>query len=207
MLRMFSVGLAVALLTSTLQLQAGEGCPIEQAMGKLPQLTFKVGGEAVCCPEAAAKIAKESDAAMTYVVAKKEFTDKQKATLALVEATEQFVDEFTTPCKCEVSGKVTVAGTQVCCDVMAAETAKLAKEAMEKVHMTYLVGDKACDCPVEAASLAKSSGKEQLFVVGSEETACSVTARLNLARAKYKAAVTALVEAEQKSTAKEDAKS
>jgi hypothetical protein len=206
MLRMLSIGLAMAFLTSTLSVQAGEECPIETAMGKLPKMTYKVGGEEVCCPQAATKLAKESDAAMTFLVAKKEFTDKQKATMALVEATEKFVDEFSTPCKCEVSGKVSIAGTQVCCDTMAAATAKVAKEAMKKVHMTYMVGEKACACPIEAASLAKSSGKEKLFVINGEKTACNVTARLNLARAKYKAAVTALAKAEQKSE-KEDTKS
>jgi hypothetical protein len=35
-----------------------------------------------------------------------------------------------------------------------------------------------------------------LFVVGEEKTACNVTARLNLARAKYKAAVVALMKAD-----------
>ena len=206
MLRMLSIGLAMAVLTSTLTLQAGEECPIKTAMGKLPKMTYKVGDKEVCCSQAAATLAKKSDAPMTYLVAKNEFTDKQKATTALVEATEKFVEEFTTPCKCEVSGKVTVAGAEHCCDVMAAETAKLAKAAMKKVHMTYMVGDKACNCPVEAASLAKTSGKDKLFVVAGEKTACSVTARLNLARAKYKAAVTALAKAKAESK-KEDAKS
>ncbi len=206
MLRMLSLGMAMALLTSTMPLHAGEGCPIETAMGKLPQMSYKVGGEELCCAKAAATLAKENEAAVTYLVAKKEFSEKQKATMALVEATEKFVEEFATPCKCEVSGTISVAGTKVCCDVMAAETAKLAKEAMKEVHMTFMVGEKACECPAEAESLAKSSGKSKLFVVGDEKTACNVTARLNLARAKYKAAIVALAKAEAASK-KEDSKS
>jgi len=70
--------------------------------------------------------------------------------------------------------------------------------AMKSVRLTYVVGDEACDCPHAAASLAKTSGKPKLFVVGNEKTECEVTARLNLARAKYRAMVEALAEAEKK---------
>ncbi len=45
---------------------------------------------------------------------------------------------------------------------------------------------------MEAATLAKSSGAKKEFVVAGEKTCCEMTARLNLARAKYKAAVEAL---------------
>ena len=43
MLRMLSIGLAIAFLASTLSVHAGEKCPIETAMGKLPTMTYKVG--------------------------------------------------------------------------------------------------------------------------------------------------------------------
>lgn len=171
-------------------------CPIQTAMSKLPKMTYMVGKEATCCSEAAAKLAKKHDSPIKFVVAKKTFEEKGKATLALADATEQFVKAFTTTKECKVSGKYTVAGKELCCSVMAGERAKLAKSAMKKVEMAYLVGDKKCDCPNEAASLAKKLGKEKVFVVAGEKTCCSVDARIKLAQAKYKAAVEALAKAD-----------
>jgi hypothetical protein len=167
-------------------------------MNKLPKITFQVGAENVCCSEAAAALAKTNGSPIVYLVGKQSFDCETSATTALVEATEKFVADFATPCKCEVSGKTTVAGAEVCCDTLAAEKAKLVADAMKKVEMTYLVGEQKCDCPEQAATLAKESGKTQLFVVNGESTCCSTTARLKLAQAKYKAAVEALVAAEAK---------
>lgn len=59
----------------------------------------------------------------------------------------------------------------------------------------WAVAVKQCGCPVTAAKLAEESGKPKRFVVGNEETSCEQTARLNLARAKYKAAVEAMFNA------------
>jgi hypothetical protein len=51
--------------------------------------------------------------------------------------------------------------------------------------------------------LAKSTGSPKLFVVGKESTQCAVTARLNLARAQYKAMVEALAEAQKQAESSE----
>lgn len=182
----------------------GAGCPIEAALAKLPQLTYQVGDKACACPVEAKSIAQDKGMEVKYVVAEKVFTDQAKAKLALVEATESFVKGFVTPSKCEVSGKITLAGNELCCEIMADEKAKLASDAMKKIQFTYLVGDKSCDCPLEARALAKETGKPKLFVVAGEKTACQVTARLNLTRAKYKAAVEALTKAEEKEQTKSD---
>ena len=168
---------------------ASKGCPIEAAMAKLPELTYLVGKEETCCSASAAKLAKERKVAIKYVLAKKTFDNQAKATVALADATEKFVNEFAKPCKCDVSGKITVAGKELCCDVMAGERVKLVKKAMKKVEMTFLVGDQECACPDKAATLAKETGKEKVFVIAGEKTCCSVDARLKLARAKYRAAV------------------
>ncbi len=58
--------------------------------------------------------------------------------------------------------------------------------------MTYQVGEKTCNCPKQAASLAKQSDAETEYVVGDQKTGCELTARLNLARARYQAAVAAI---------------
>ena len=64
--------------------------------------------------------------------------------------------------------------------------------------MSYVVGDKECGCPNMAKQLAQDTGKMTEYVVAGERTCCDVTARLNLARAKYKAAVEVLVKADTK---------
>ncbi len=191
-----------AKVASTAQCEAScsAGCPIEAAMAKLPQLTYKVAKEETHCSVSAAKLAKEHKADIKFVVAKKAYDSKGDAMMALTSATEKFVTDFTSTKECKVSGKFTVAGKELCCNVMAGQRAELAKKAMNKVQMAYLVGDKACNCPNEAASLAKTSGKEKLFVVAGEKTQCSVTARLKLAQAKYKAAVEALAKADAPKT-------
>jgi hypothetical protein len=175
---------------------AGKGCPIAAAMERLPSLTYAVGEKKTCCPKEAAKLAKESGGHIHFCVAKKEFDSKSDAQMALIEATENFVAAFTKPHTCPKSGQLTLAGQVRSCEKTAAHTADLMKQAMAKVKFTYLVGEKECNCPVEAGKLAKESGKEKLFVVGEEKTHCEKAARLNLARAKYKAAIQAMVKAQ-----------
>jgi hypothetical protein len=174
--------------------QTEKACPVAAAMEKLPKMVFVVGGEEVCCPTSAGRMAKKSGEKIHFVVAKKTFDDKAKAQTALVKETEAFISAFAEPKKCSVSGKVTVAGKEHCCENGAAVTSKLVKAAMDKVHMTYKVGEKASSCPNEAEKLAKDSGEVKIFVVGDVESCCDVTARLHLARAKYMAAVKALTD-------------
>lgn len=184
---------------------SGGGCPMEAALAKLPKMTYLVGTESTCCDQSAAKLAEEHDAPIQFVAMNKTFDDKNKAMLALAEETEQFVAEFASTHKCEASGTLTVAGKQMSCSVMAGQRAKIAKQAMDSVDMTYLVGTKSCSCPMEAASLAKTSGTEKKFVIGEETTCCSVDARVRLAQAKYKAAVAALAKADAPAQTEESA--
>lgn len=176
--------------------KAGGGCPITAAMAKLPQITYAVGDQTTCCPDAAAEIAKQSDKPIQYVVGEKKFASQAEAKAALADATEQFVAAFVEPKTCAVSGTTTVAGQKLSCEKTAAKRAETAKAAIEKVQLTYVVGEKSCQCPVEAKKLAQESGQGTVYAVGETKTKCSVEARLNLARAKYKAAVEALVKAE-----------
>lgn len=167
-------------------------CPIATAMKELPQMTYKIGEESTCCSESAAKLAKQHSLPIHYVVGKTTFEKKDEAYTSLVTKTESFVNDFITPCKCEVSGSTKIAGESCKCSVMAGEKTELVKGAVEKVKMSFMVGDKPVCCSHEADALAKSSEAEKFFVVGEEKTCCEKTARLNLARAKYKAAVQAL---------------
>jgi hypothetical protein len=177
-------------------------CPITAAMAALPQMTYVVGEEKTDCPKAAAELAQKANAAIRYVVCDKSYDAESDAKLALVEATETFVAAYAEPKACQETGKVTVCGKELCCEHSASQTAAVAKAAMDKVAMTYLVGEKECSCPVEAEKLAKDTGEPTVFVVAGESTACNVTARLNLARAKYKAAVVAIMQADAPSQEK-----
>lgn len=170
-------------------------CPIEAAMAKLPKMVYKVGDKSTSCAESAAALAEKSSDAIQYVIGDKTFDDERLAFVSLVEATEKFVDDFATPHKCSVTGTTTVAGTSCSCPVEAEKTAGLVKTAMAQVAMTYVVGDKECKCPAEAKRLAETSGAETFYVVNGEKSKCDYSARLNLARAKYRASVEALAKA------------
>ncbi len=192
--------LALAVLTCGVQAQEmqeksaeceGE-CPIAAAMGELPKMTYKVGEEATCCSESAAALAQEHSLPIHFVVGENTFEEKEAAVASLVEVTEAYVNDFITPCKCEVSGTTKIAGTACNCPIKAGETTQLVKAAADEVQMTYAVGETECNCPKKAAALADASDAEKMYVVGEEKTCCEMSARLNLARAKYKAAVQAL---------------
>ena len=173
------------------------GCPVTAAMEKLPKMTYRVGTEDTCCAESAAKLAKENEAPITYVVGDKTFEDKTEAYTSLVEQTETMVNDFITPKKCSESGCTTVAGKSCSCSVEAGKNVELVQAAVKDLKMSYTVGKEECNCPMKAAELAKTSGEEMHYVVGEEDTCCSMTARLNLAKAKYKAAVQALASAQK----------
>ena len=120
------------------------------------------------------------------------FETKQAAYTSLVEKTEAMVEEFVTPCKCEVSGVTSIAGTKCHCPVKAGETAEIVQNAIKGVKMSYAVGEETCSCPNKAKMMAEAAGTETSYVVDGEKTCCEMTARLTLARAKYRAAVAAM---------------
>jgi hypothetical protein len=172
---------------------SGGSCPAtEAAMAKLPSMTYLVGEESVCCEKSAESLAKESNAAIQYVVGDEKFDSKNKAFETLVAKTEAMVEEFTTPQTCSVSGETTIAGKACHCPVEAGAITEKVKSATQLVSMTYKVGEETCSCPNKAKAIAEKAGAKPTFVVDGTETQCEMTARLNLARAKYKAAVMAL---------------
>jgi len=173
------------------------GCAVSAAMKNLPVMTYKVGDESTCCSESAGALAKKHDKPIHFVVAEKSYESKEEAFTALVETTEKFVDDFVTPKKCEASGKTFIAGTGCGCPVEAGNKAELVKKAIDEVKMTYVVGDKKCNCPNEAKTLASGSDEKVTYVVAGKETCCNLQARLELAKAKYAAAVKALAASEK----------
>ncbi len=167
-------------------------CSVTAGLEKLPKLAYMVGEESICCSEMAKAKAKETGAKLVYLVGTKKFEDETTAFTGLVEETEKFVDQFSKPQECKVSGAISIGGQECSCSVMAGEIAQNIKKAMDTVAVSYKVGEKACSCPVEAKATAKSTGLKMLFVVKEEATECEQTARLNLAKAKYQAALVAM---------------
>lgn len=167
------------------------GCPVEAGMNGLPKLAFVVGGETTCCAKQAATLAESSDSSIQFAVLQS-FESKEQAMQAMVASTESMVEAFATPATCEKSGTTTIAGKKLHCSKTATKIADDLKEAMSTVTVSYEVGEKTCHCPNEAQALAKASGAKRLFVVAGEKTSCELTSRLNVARAKYRAAVEAL---------------
>lgn len=177
-------------------------CPVSIAMNKLPKMTYKIGDKETCCSESAAALAKEHSKPIHFVVAEKTYEDKTQAYTALVESTENFVNEFVTPSKCEKSGKTSIAGKSCNCPVEAGQRAEMVKKAVMDVKMSYVVGEETCNCPNKAKALAAKSETETKFVVAGEEVCCPLEARMKLAKAKYAAAVKALASTEKKTETK-----
>lgn len=170
---------------------AGEECAVKMAMDKLPTMTFLVGEEETCCSESAAQLAEAGDHAIQFKVGDEMFDSEGEAFTALVSQTEAMVTEFTTPHTCSVSGNTSIAGTTCSCEMKAGAIAEKVEAATKLVSMSFLVGEETCNCPHAAKAMASKEGLETTFVVNGEKTQCETTARLNLARAKYKAAVMA----------------
>lgn len=147
-------------------------CPVSKAMANLPKMSFKVG--------------------------EKTYETKDKAYVALVESTEAYVTKFTSPCKCEKSGKTSIAGASCGCPVEAGKKAELVKTAIKDMKISYKVGKETTCCNKSASELVKKSGEKMTYVVAGKETCCNLEARLNLAHAKYAAAVKAMATAEKK---------
>lgn len=178
---------------------SGEGCCVTIAAAKkqLPQMSYLVGTEKVCCSEMASELAAKTQDKVQFVVAEKTYCCKEAAFTALVEETEKFVNAFVAPSKCEASGATTVAGKQYGCCQSAAKQTELVSTAVKSVRMGYKVGDEEVCCVKHATTLAKDSGAAIQYLVNGEATQCELTARLKLATAKYIAAISAVAKAEQ----------
>ena len=129
---------------------------------------------------------------MVYVVGDSKFECPNAAMAALVDATETYVTTFTAAKTCETSGTVTIAGQSTTCSVEAAKRTELVATALKTVTMGYEVDGEKAACSTCAATMAKEKSAPIEYVVGEQKTTCEMTARLNLAHAKYKAAVQAM---------------
>ncbi len=75
-------------------LAAGEKC--SGALARMPKMTCKVGDKTTCCPLEADKVAKDSGEKIDYVVAGKEYNDRNEALDAYAKQLNDHLAAFTT---------------------------------------------------------------------------------------------------------------
>jgi len=130
-----------------------------------------------------------------YVVAGEKTSCDKTAQTAHLKAVETFVASFASANTCEVSGKSFVGNKDYSCNVHAKSVAAIAKKAMDAVKVSHIVAGKEYSCSVAAGEAAKAANSKLTYVVAGEKTECAATSRMNVALAKYKAAVQAIAKA------------
>ncbi len=174
----------------------------------MPRMVYQIGDQKLKCPKSAAKLAKEKNLPIKYVVGDQTFSDKAKALDAYAGMLEKYYDELLTV-KYAVGGKCVSCpnaaaemakqkGKKVCYQVgsfcfkdraAAEKAAKMARATGDKVTMKIMVGNEAFDCPVHAAESAKAKGKSVTYCVGKLNTTSETVAKIQLQISRIKAAI------------------
>lgn len=185
----------------------------EKIAGSIPAMKFTVGDQTVTCPGEALDLADGNETRIKYVVGKETYTDQRKALQAYAAQLEECLDTMTkvqyvigddTTCcpqsadaLAKKSGKPVhyrVALVDFASKDRAAEAAKLAATAAEKVALKCMVGDKEYSCTEAASEACKKAGGEAkvAWCLGETKTECEQTARVMLLRARITAAAEAV---------------
>lgn len=172
-----------------------DACPIAKAMEALPKMSYIIAGEASACAKSASTAA-EAGKEVKYVVAGKELCCPTTAKDNHIQSVETFVSTFASTHTCDASSKTYVGNKGYDCNQHASTVAAVAKKAMDGVKTVHLVGDKEICCPNAASEAAEKKGTTVTYVVAEEKTQCAKTNRMNVAVAKYKAAIQAIAQAE-----------
>ncbi len=174
----------------------------------IPRIGFKVGDKITCCMKSVKEMVKGDMSKVTFVIADKTYKDLGKAQAARLKVLEEYYEGLLTvkyavgdDCvTCPVSAKdmAKATGKPVRFRLAAFDfekkeaamkAAKLARASADKVAMSWSVGDKKFNCPVEAGDVAKSSGKNVEFCVGEQKTTCETTAKTRLVEARITPAI------------------
>ncbi|MFT5191411.1 MAG: hypothetical protein ACI957_004450 [Verrucomicrobiales bacterium] len=170
-------------------------CPLTAAMEALPKISYVIAGEASACAKSA-EAAAEAGKEVKYVVAGKELCCPTSAQEAHLGAVETFVASFASTHAYDASGKTFVGNKGFECGEHAKTIAAVAKTAMAEVKTVHFVGTQEFCCPTAAGEAAEKEGAKVTYVVNEEKTQCAKSNRMNVAVAKYKAAVLAIAKAE-----------
>ena len=173
----------------------------------MPAMQYVVGEKRTQCSDEAAKLAKAGEKTIRFVVADKTFAEEGEAKKAYTKVLDEFLANMTrvqfavgdecTACPLTAKSIAEKKGAKVRYRLAsytfddkakADKIAKLALDAAEKVQLTLAVGTESYQCPVTAKEAAQSAGKKLEYCVGEKRTACQVTAKVELAKAKINAA-------------------
>jgi len=176
----------------------------------VPSILYRVGEFQTSDETLAAHRARTKGRTVAYMVGDKSFGSKVEAVKACTAVIEENLAEILTvryavgaECvSCPNAAKslaaqkgkpvlIQAAGRTFDCPTKAQAAIAKATAAIKQVNMTYRVGNKELHCPKEAKSVATGSGEKIEYAVGGECTGCEVTAKLLLARAKMRAALSA----------------
>ena len=185
----------------------------EKVAEHIPAMKFAVGDKTVACPGEALDLADGDEAKIKYVVGKETYTDQRKALKAYAAQLEEclgtmtsvqyVIGDDTTCCPGSAEALAKKAGKPVQYRVAlvdfqskdrAAEAAKLAAAAAEKVTLKCAVGDKEYSCEEAATEACKKVGGDAkvAWSLGETKTECEETARVMLLRARITAAAQAV---------------
>lgn len=172
---------------------AGPGCCKKNgqatctASGNFPKMSYLVGDKEVGCPMAAADMAKAGNTKVIYLVGDKRFDTEAAGMTGLAQASEEFVQRFTSIACVSADGKVSYCdekGNKACCSKDASVASAGGKTCHSEATATMAKGEgKTCSHATKAAtaSAEKSDSKgcckngaktEQASLAKAEGKAC-----------------------------------
>jgi hypothetical protein len=162
----------------------------------MPKMGYRVGDKTVTCPDEARKLMSENkDAAISFVVGDKSYSDQAEATKAYGALLDSYLKDMLTVREIAASGdkpvRYELAGFTYDCREKAEKAAAAARTAAEQVTMNYRVAGKTFHCPDEAKKAVNGDAQIE-YVVGESVSTCNVRAGVDLARARIAAAMKAL---------------
>lgn len=182
----------------------------------VPMMRIEVGDRETCCPMEAAELASKLETTPVYFVGDDRFDEMPKAMeawktqlddhLATITTVQYSVDGKCVGCPMAASDLAKKSDSTVVyqvathsyeCKVTAGDRATVAKNAADKINMTYRVAEKDFCCNKMASAAQKETGEPVLYVVGEEVMECETQAGIMLSISKIQAAMAALDQADQ----------
>lgn len=182
----------------------------------LPRIGFKVGDTLACCMKSATQMAEGDSTKIKFAVAGKTYDKLGDAKVARLAVLEKYYDDLLTvkyavgdQCAgCPMAAKTLAKkhGKPVRYrlgtfdfenQIEAEQAAKAARDAGDKITMSWVVADKTFDCPKHAAQAANSNGQKLEYCVGDQKTPCETTGKTRLIEARITEALGVVAKAAQ----------
>jgi len=191
MKRMLSIALTAALVTglAATQAWAGPGCCKKdktakaascsasksacEKLGEFPTMISMVGEEKFQCPVSAEKAAAQCGAKVVFIVNEEKFDCRQTATIALAEASEAYVSQFTS-IACVKDGKVIYCDGESGSSCSKARTASAEVPSCGKSKAQLISEEPVCSKSKSKLASAEGSGccKSKAKTASAEGSGC-----------------------------------